>query len=79
MRGLPRVVALGAWPARAGGGSIINTSSNQSLAADLSQSAYGVAKAGVNALTLFLALLLPSIPSGRAEEKCFHGRLVGAF
>jgi len=41
--------------ARAGGGSIINTSSNQSLAADLSQSAYGVAKAGVNALTLFLA------------------------
>ena len=40
---------------RAGGGSIINTSSNQSLAADLSQSAYGVAKAGVNSLTLFIA------------------------
>lgn len=41
--------------ARAGGGSIINTSSNQSLAGDLSQSAYGVAKAGVNALTRFIA------------------------
>jgi len=53
----PMLCAKHAIPhmARAGGGSIINTSSNQSLAADLSQSAYGVAKAGVNALTLFLA------------------------
>ena len=41
--------------AAAGGGSIINTSSNQSLGADLSQSAYGVAKAGINQLTKFIA------------------------
>jgi len=40
---------------RAGGGSIVNTSSNQSLGGDLSQSAYGVAKAGINQLTKFIA------------------------
>lgn len=38
-----------------GGGSIINTSSNQSLAGDLSQFAYSAAKAGVNALTRSVA------------------------
>ena len=53
----PMLCAKHAIPhmARAGIGSIINTSSNQSLAAELSQSAYGVAKAGVNALTRFIA------------------------
>jgi NAD(P)-dependent dehydrogenase (short-subunit alcohol dehydrogenase family) len=38
-----------------GGGSIVNTSSNQSLAGDLSQFAYSAAKAGVNALTRSVA------------------------
>ena len=41
--------------AAAGGGSIINTSSNQSLAGDLTQSAYGIAKAGINQLTRTIA------------------------
>lgn len=39
----------------AGGGSIINTSSNLSLAADLSQTAYTAAKAGINSLTRSIA------------------------
>ena len=39
----------------AGGGAIVNTSSNQSLAGDLSQFAYSAAKAGVNALTRSIA------------------------
>ena len=39
----------------AGGGSIVNTSSNQSLGGDLSQFAYSAAKAGVNALTRSIA------------------------
>ena len=38
-----------------GGGSIINTSSNQSLAGDMSQFAYSAAKAGVNALSRSVA------------------------
>lgn len=38
-----------------GGGAIVNTSSNQSLAGDLSQFAYSAAKAGVNALTRSVA------------------------
>lgn len=40
---------------RAGGGSIVNTSSNQSIGADLTQTAYGIAKAGINHLTRFIA------------------------
>jgi len=40
---------------RSGGGSIINTSSNQSLSGDMSQFAYSAAKAGVNALTRSVA------------------------
>ncbi len=39
----------------AGGGSIINTSSNQSLAGDLTQTAYSTAKAGINSLTRYIA------------------------
>jgi len=38
-----------------GGGAIVNTSSNQSLAGDLSQFAYSAAKAGINALTRSVA------------------------
>jgi len=38
-----------------GGGAIVNTSSNQSLAGDFSQFAYSAAKAGVNALTRSVA------------------------
>jgi NAD(P)-dependent dehydrogenase (short-subunit alcohol dehydrogenase family) len=38
-----------------GGGAIVNTSSNQSLAGDLSQFAYSAAKAGINALTRSIA------------------------
>ncbi len=38
-----------------GGGAIVHTSSNQSLAGDLSQFAYSAAKAGVNALTRSIA------------------------
>jgi len=38
-----------------GGGAIVNTSTNQSLAGDLSQFAYSAAKAGVNALTRSIA------------------------
>ena len=41
--------------AATGGGSIINTSSNQSLAGDLTQTAYAIAKAGINNLTRFIA------------------------
>jgi NAD(P)-dependent dehydrogenase (short-subunit alcohol dehydrogenase family) len=39
----------------AGGGSIVNASSNQSLAGDLSQTAYASAKAAINALSLSIA------------------------
>jgi NAD(P)-dependent dehydrogenase (short-subunit alcohol dehydrogenase family) len=39
----------------AGGGSIVNTSSNQALAGDLTQFAYAAAKAGVNQLTRSIA------------------------
>lgn len=39
----------------AGGGTIINTSSASSLAGDLGLTAYGVSKAGVNALTQYIA------------------------
>ncbi len=39
----------------AGGGAIINTSSASSLAGDLGLTAYGVSKAGVNALTQYIA------------------------
>lgn len=38
-----------------GGGVIINTSSNSSFAGDLSRSAYGASKAGINALTMYVA------------------------
>jgi NAD(P)-dependent dehydrogenase (short-subunit alcohol dehydrogenase family) len=38
-----------------GGGSIVNTSSNQSLVGDLSQTAYASAKAGLNTLSLSIA------------------------
>ncbi|MCA9504926.1 MAG: SDR family oxidoreductase [Myxococcales bacterium] len=38
-----------------GGGAIVNTSSNQSLAGDFSQFAYSAAKAGVNSLTRSVA------------------------
>lgn len=38
-----------------GGGSIINTSSGASLKGDRTRTAYGVSKAGVNALTLYVA------------------------
>ena len=41
--------------AAAGGGSIINTASNQALAGDMSQSAYGIAKAGIVHLSRYLA------------------------
>jgi NAD(P)-dependent dehydrogenase (short-subunit alcohol dehydrogenase family) len=47
-RAIPHIAA-------AGGGSIVNTSSNQSLAGDMSQSAYGVAKAGIDHLTRYIA------------------------
>jgi NAD(P)-dependent dehydrogenase (short-subunit alcohol dehydrogenase family) len=40
---------------RCGGGSIVNTSSNQALSGDLSQSAYAAAKAGVLQLTRSVA------------------------
>ncbi|MDQ1606987.1 MAG: hypothetical protein QOJ18_1354 [Microbacteriaceae bacterium] len=39
----------------AGGGAIINTSSTSSIAGDLILTAYGVTKAGVNALTKYIA------------------------
>ena len=39
----------------AGGGSIVNASSNQSLAGDLSQTAYAAAKAAINTLSLSVA------------------------
>jgi NAD(P)-dependent dehydrogenase (short-subunit alcohol dehydrogenase family) len=39
----------------AGTGSIVNTSSNQGLSGDMSQSAYAAAKAGVNQLTMTVA------------------------
>jgi NAD(P)-dependent dehydrogenase (short-subunit alcohol dehydrogenase family) len=48
-----------------GGGAIVNTSSNQSLAGDLSQFAYSAAKAGVNALTRSIATTY-----GRAGIRC---------
>ncbi len=38
-----------------GGGSIVNTSSNQSLAGDMSQTAYAAAKAGINTLSMSVA------------------------
>ena len=40
---------------RTGGGSIINMSSGASLSGDRTRTAYGVSKAGVNALTLYVA------------------------
>ena len=40
---------------RVGGGSIINMSSGASLKGDRTRTAYGVAKAGVNALTMYVA------------------------
>jgi NAD(P)-dependent dehydrogenase (short-subunit alcohol dehydrogenase family) len=40
---------------QAGGGSIINTASNQALAGDLSQTAYGAAKGAVVTLTMSVA------------------------
>jgi NAD(P)-dependent dehydrogenase (short-subunit alcohol dehydrogenase family) len=40
---------------RVGGGSIINMSSGASLKGDRTRTAYGVSKAGVNALTLYVA------------------------
>jgi NAD(P)-dependent dehydrogenase (short-subunit alcohol dehydrogenase family) len=40
---------------RRGGGSIINMSSGASLKGDRTRTAYGVSKAGVNALTLYVA------------------------
>jgi NAD(P)-dependent dehydrogenase (short-subunit alcohol dehydrogenase family) len=46
--GIPAMIA-------SGGGAIVNTSSNQSLAGDLSQFAYSAAKAGINALTRSIA------------------------
>ncbi len=41
--------------ARNGGGSIINMSSGASLKGDRTRTAYGVSKAGVNALTMYVA------------------------
>ena len=41
--------------ARHGGGSIINMSSGASLKGDRTRTAYGVSKAGVNALTMYVA------------------------
>jgi NAD(P)-dependent dehydrogenase (short-subunit alcohol dehydrogenase family) len=41
--------------AKQGGGSIINMSSGASLKGDRTRTAYGVSKAGVNALTLYVA------------------------
>jgi NAD(P)-dependent dehydrogenase (short-subunit alcohol dehydrogenase family) len=46
--GIPEMV-------RAGGGSIINMSSGASLKGDRTRTAYGVSKAGVNALTMYAA------------------------
>ena len=40
---------------RTGGGSIINMSSGASLKGDRTRTAYGVSKAGVNALTMYVA------------------------
>jgi NAD(P)-dependent dehydrogenase (short-subunit alcohol dehydrogenase family) len=40
---------------RAGGGSIVNMSSGASLKGDRTRTAYGVSKAGVNALTMYAA------------------------
>ena len=40
---------------RGGGGSIVNMSSGASLKGDRTRTAYGVSKAGVNALTLYVA------------------------
>jgi NAD(P)-dependent dehydrogenase (short-subunit alcohol dehydrogenase family) len=37
------------------GGVIVNTSSNSGLSGDLSRSAYGASKAGINALTMYVA------------------------
>jgi NAD(P)-dependent dehydrogenase (short-subunit alcohol dehydrogenase family) len=38
-----------------GSGAIVNTSSNAALAGDLSRTAYGVSKAGINTLTTYVA------------------------
>ena len=46
---------------RAGGGSIVNMSSGASLKGDRTRTAYGVSKAGVNALTMYAA-------SGHGEQ-----------
>jgi NAD(P)-dependent dehydrogenase (short-subunit alcohol dehydrogenase family) len=49
----------------AGGGSIINTASNQALAGDLSQTAYGAAKGAVVTLTMSVATAF-----GRQGVRC---------
>jgi NAD(P)-dependent dehydrogenase (short-subunit alcohol dehydrogenase family) len=38
-----------------GGGVIVNTSSNSGLSGDLSRTAYGASKAGINAVTMYVA------------------------
>jgi NAD(P)-dependent dehydrogenase (short-subunit alcohol dehydrogenase family) len=38
-----------------GSGAIVNTSSNSGLSGDLSRTAYGASKAGINALTMYVA------------------------
>lgn len=38
-----------------GGGAIVNTSSNSGLSGDLSRTAYGASKGGINALTMYVA------------------------
>ena len=48
-----------------GRGSIVNTSSNSALGGDLTRTAYGVSKAGINALTMYVATQY-----GRAGVRC---------
>lgn len=73
---------------RSGGGSIINMSSGASLKGDRTRTAYGVSKAGVNALTMYVATshgkkgirvntILPAsssrTPSAHLDEKMVAG------